>query len=83
VQLSRGAYRRLVYAQERIRRTFLGDRRRHGRLAPIALRLRVGLALPHQGIGRFDRLREAKVRKRKFVAAETTAAIPSSRSNQM
>ena len=82
MQLCRGAYRQLVYAQERIR-TFLGDRRRRGRLAPIALRLRVGLALPQQGIGRFDRLREAKVRKRKFVAAETTAAIPPSRSNQM
>jgi hypothetical protein len=26
VQLGCGAYRRLVYAQERIRRTFLGDR---------------------------------------------------------
>jgi len=45
-QRSRGAYRRLAYAPERIRGTFLGDRRPHGRLTPIALRLRVGLALP-------------------------------------
>jgi hypothetical protein len=43
VQRSRGAYRRLAYARERIRRTFLGDRRLH---TPIALRLRVGRALP-------------------------------------
>jgi hypothetical protein len=45
VQLGRSAHARLVYAQERIGRTFLGDRRRHGRLAAIALRLRAGLAL--------------------------------------
>jgi hypothetical protein len=36
------------------------------------------LTLPQQGIGRFDRLREAKVR-----AGSTTAATPPSHSNQM
>jgi hypothetical protein len=75
VQLSCGAYRHLAYAQERIRRTLLGDRRPHGRLTPIALRLRVGLALQQQGIfGRFEHLREAKVRQRIFEAAEDASA---------
>ena len=47
-------------------------------LAPTALRLRAGLALLQQDIGRFDRLREAQVRKRVLATAKH-AGIPGQR----